>query len=393
MVKLASSNRNQNHSVNLLEEIAQRAKVKEGKELVRKILREIYRTGSIGSKSLARKLYLPIPSIAAVRKELEKEGIIDRNNKGAVLTENGLDFVTKHLFISSIGNYTCKSCDGTTIDLPENIDIIFEKMREFTSRRPIARTDIDQAYGKPITAIKRAYLMLENDDVEGREIALLGDDDFTSLAIALLKVRTKITVFDIDNRLLEIIKTVAQENNFDITCIQHDLRLPPPDFLQNKFDTVFTDPPYTISGLNLFLSRSLQVLKKEQNKKLYLAFAHRAPNDLLELQKVISAHGLAIQQILPGFNLYEGAEMHGNTTFLSILTSTDSSKILYPAHYSDDIYTGELNPTIRIYQCANGHEIRVGATEEISSIEVLKITGCPICLSKVSFTRLQTMKK
>ncbi|HUT82064.1 MAG TPA: bis-aminopropyl spermidine synthase family protein [Candidatus Bathyarchaeia archaeon] len=392
MTKQSPSNQNQKNSNNLLENIAQRAELKEGKELVRRILREIYRSGTIGSKSLARKLYLPIPTVAAVRKELEKEGIIDRNNKGAILTEKGLRYVTEQLSLSYIEDLTCKTCEGTTIELPSNIDEIFQKMRAFTSIRPIPKTDIDQAYGKPITAIRRAYFMLQNDDIEGREIALLGDDDFTSLAISLLKVKAKITVFDIDERLLKIIKDVAQENNFDITCIQHDLREPIPEFLQNKFDVVLTDPPYTLSGLNLFLSRTLQILKGEQNKKIYLAYAHRAPNDLLELQRVIFAHGLAIQQLLPGFNLYEGAEMHGNTTFLSILSTTDSAKILYPTHYSDNIYTGELNPTIRIYQCANGHEIRVGASEEISSIEILKTSGCPICFSKESFTRLQTLK-
>ena len=56
------------------------------------------------------------------------------------------------------------------------------------------------------------------------------------------------------------------------------------------------------------------------------------------------------------------------------------------------IYTGEINPTIRIYNCSNNHSIRIGISEKIKSIEKLKELGCPICGSKDSFTRVTTEK-
>ncbi|MHA1211626.1 MAG: bis-aminopropyl spermidine synthase family protein, partial [Candidatus Heimdallarchaeota archaeon] len=152
-------------------------------------------------------------------------------------------------------------------------------------------------------------------------------------------------------------------------------------------------PPYTINGLNLFLSRGLQALKDKQNKKIYLAYAHRPPTEMHEVQKAIITQGLAINQLLPGFNLYEGAEMHGNTTFLAILVTTNNISILYPRNFTDHIYTGEINPTTRIYQCKNGHEISVGSEEEIKTIEDLKASGCPICKNTESFIRIKTIKK
>lgn len=376
----------------ILEEIALKSQLKEGKEAVRNILREIYRHGTIGTKSLARKIHLPIPTIAAVRKELENAGLIDRVKKGAILTESGLIFVTKELRISFVNDLLCKTCEGTRIEFPHEFDDIITKLRSFTEQRPIPNTSLDQAFGKPITALRRAYFMLQNNDLEGRKILLLGDDDFTSLAIALLDITTDVTVLDIDMRLTDVIGRIANENSYQIKCYNHDLRKPIPEELNGQFDTILTDPPYTIPGLELFLSRAVQALKKEIGRKIYLAFAHRAPNDLFEFQKVITNHGLAIQEMIPGFNLYEGAEIHGNTTSLTVLVTTSDTRTIIENEYKDMIYTGEIRPTTRIYICLNKHLTRIGTTEKIKSIEKLKELGCPICGAKDSFTRVTKEK-
>jgi len=376
----------------ILEEIALKSQLKEGKEAVRNILREIYRHGTIGTKSLARKIHLPIPTIAAVRKELENAGLIDRVKKGAILTESGLIFVTKELRISFVNDLLCKTCEGTRIEFPHEFDDIITELRSFTELRPIPNTSLDQAFGKPITALRRAYFMLQNNDLEGRKILLLGDDDFTSLAIALLDITTDVTVLDIDMRLTDVIGRIANENSYQIKCYNHDLRKPIPEELNGQFDTILTDPPYTIPGLELFLSRAVQALKKEIGRKIYLAFAHRAPNDLFEFQKVITNHGLAIQEMIPGFNLYEGAEIHGNTTSLTVLVTTSDTRTIIENEYKDMIYTGEIRPTTRIYICLNKHLTRIGTTEKIKSIEKLKELGCPICGAKDSFTRVTKEK-
>ena len=155
---------------------------------------------------------------------------------------------------------------------------------------------------------------------------------------------------------------------------------------------IFTDPPYTIPGLRLFLSRAVQALKREKGRKIYLAFPHRAPEDLLDFQKVILNHGLAINEIIPGFNLYEGAEIHGNTTSLIVLVTTSETSSVIEKEYKDMIYTGEITPTTRTYSCLNKHLIRIGASEEIKTIEDLKKIGCPICGSKETFSRVTREK-
>ena len=381
-----------NNPNSVLDDIAEKASIFEGKEAVRTILREIFLNGTIGTKSLSRKLRMPIPTVAAIRKELEKIGLISREKKGAILTEKGLIFVNDALGIYYLESHYCKKCESTGIALPHEAEKLIAKQRLFSERRPKPQTEIDQAFGRPITAIRRAYLMLENNDLEGREILLIGDDDFTSLAIAQLKTNAKITVLDIDNRLLEIIKEISIENNFQINCVTHDLRKPLPENLMNRFDAVLTDPPYTIPGLELFLSRAIQALKDESGRKIYLAYAHRPPKMQLEVQSSLTKLGLAILQLIPGFNLYEGAEMHGNTTYISILSTTESTKPLIASDFSEKIYTGELNPTIREYQCKNGHVTEVGFSLEIKNIEELKENGCPVCGDKDEFTRISRRK-
>ena len=109
-------------------------------------------------------------------------------------------------------------------------------------------------------------------------------------------------------------------------------------------------------------------------------------------RKVILEHNLAIQQIIPGFNLYEGAEMHANTTFLAILVTTEETEPSIKENSKEKIYTGELNPTTREYSCSNNHTIKIGSDQEIRTIEELKEKGCPECGSKESFTRISRKK-
>ncbi|MBD3190910.1 MAG: putative methyltransferase [Candidatus Heimdallarchaeota archaeon] len=376
----------------ILEKVALRTKLSEGKEGVRLVLREIYQRGPIGTKSLARIVRIPIPIIAALRKELEAVDLISRNKHGAILTDDGVKFVEQILGFSFLEDLTCTSCSGTGIIFPLEHQRLLVKQTAFANRRPQPLTRLDQAFATPETALRRAYFLLKNDDLEGRSILLLGDDDLTSLAISLLPIRSHVTVVDIDQRLLDLISSIAKEESFDINCVPADLREPLPEQLQNKFDVVLTDPPYTIPGLELFISRALQALKPEENLHIYLAFAHRPPNQLHSIHSSLLAHGLALQQLIPNFNQYEGAEMHANTTFLAQLATTNETTILIPSSFKKDIYTGGISPTRTEYRCENGHIIPVGSREKVKTIEELKLIGCPLCGSKESFTRISRKK-
>ena len=378
-------------STDLLKAISGRTHLPEGEEAVRRVLREVYRHGRIRTRDLAFVSRLPLPVVAAVRRELEKAGLLARKG-GAMLTEEGEDYVRGVLGISMVGTLICSSCSGKTISIGRTHESILKKLEEYSRLRPRPYTWLDQAFATPQTSVLRALFMLEEGDVEGRSILFLGDDDLTSVATGLLRAAKRITVIDVDMRLLDLIKDASEREDLGVESFHHDLRSILPGELRGKYDVVFTDPPYTIQGLRLFVSRGIEALGKKECGSVYLAFAHKPPEDMLKIQKALNEMGLIIREIIPRFNRYEGAEMFANTTFLAKLESTHSTRPSITGRFEGKIYTGEIRPTLRIYKCKCGKEIEVGAGQDFRTVELLKSKGCPTCGRTEGFKLLRKIR-
>jgi predicted methyltransferase len=374
----------QGEASDLLKAVSEKARLSEGEEAVRRILRTVFRHGRIGTKDLAYASMLPVPVVAAVRRELEKSGYLSRKG-GAVLTEKGRSYVTKTLGFTVDKLLFCPTCLGRKVPIPNQYAPILVKLQECSRLRPKPYTWLDQAFATPQTMLLRALYILEEGDVEGRNILFLGDDDLTSVATGLLRAAKRITVIDIDDRILDLIASIAEKEELQIECIRHDLRIPLSSKLKDAYDVVFTDPPYTMEGLKVFVSRGIEALKKRKGASVYLAFAHKPPEGMLKLQRAISDMGLVIREMVPRFNVYEGAEMLANTTFLARLETTGETKPSITKRYEGKLYSGEVSPTIRIYQCSCGEQIEVGSGTRFRTIEFLKSEGCPRCGVKKGF--------
>ncbi|UCD96558.1 MAG: GNAT family N-acetyltransferase [Candidatus Bathyarchaeota archaeon] len=362
----------------LLTSVSKRAAVKEGAEAVRLLLREIYRSRKIGTKELAYRTHLPVPVVAAVRRELERDGLIKRD-KGALLTDEGMNFVRDRLGFIYEDRMICPTCNGRTITVQNRFFPLMEILKSRLTRRPMPLPEIDQSHGTPETALLRALFMLEKGDVEGRRVLFLGDDDFTSLAVGLMNAAREVAVIDVDQRILATINEMAEDEGFACSCIHHDLRDPLPDSLLNRFDVVFTDPPYTLNGLALFLSRAITALQRKSGAVIYLAFAHQPPRRMLTVQKIVTSMGLALTERQLRFNRYEGAEILANTTSLTRLETTAQSYPLVIGRFDGKLYTGEVTPTVRKYGCRCGAVILVGSTQRLRTVQDLKRLGCSQC--------------
>ncbi len=362
-----------------LSELAGRMTLKEGEEAVRRVLREIHRRGKVGTKDLARATRLPTPVAAAIRRELEKAGLVARKG-GAVLTETGKEFVEGVLGMVADHRKT----EGSTGIAPVH-EPILEKLRGYSSRRPSADPKLDQAHATPETALRRALYMLDGGNLAGRNVLFLGDDDLTSVAAGLLNVAKGITVVDIDGRLLETITEISGEEGLGIECVLHDLREPLPEELRGAFDTFLTDPPYTLPGLELFLSRGIQALRWRKTSTAYLAYPDKPPLEMLEAHGAINWMGLFVDELIPRFNMYIGAEILGNTTSMFRLVVTGEARPIVTGQFHGGIYTGELRRTTRVYKCRCGEAIEVGSTKELTTVEELKSRGCPSCRMKEGF--------
>lgn len=375
----------------LLDIVSRRADLEEGAEGVRSLLREVYRSKRIGTKELAYRTYLPVPVVAAVRRELEKEGLIKRD-RGAVLTNEGLRFVKDQLGFIYEDRVVCPTCNGKTITVLKRFRSLKEQLELKLARRPKPLPEIDQTHGTPETALLRALIMLEKGDLEGRNVLFLGDDDFTSIAVGLIKAARGVSVVDIDSRVLNAIEESAENEGFDYSCIQHDLRDPLPEVLLNRYDVVFTDPPYTLNGLTLFLSRAVTSLRRGRGAVIYLAFAHQPPRRMLMAQKIINTMGLILTERHLRFNHYEGAEILANTTSLMRLETTDQSTPLVVGRFDGKLYTGEITRTVRTYRCRCGESVRVGAEERLQTVQDLKRLGCVKCGRKKGFQIVEKKK-
>ncbi|HVG21643.1 MAG TPA: GNAT family N-acetyltransferase [Blastocatellia bacterium] len=372
----------------LLTAVADATSLREGPEGVAQILHRIYSAGTISLKNLSRKSGIPLPVLAALRRELERVNVVDRGAGGIRLTQEGVGFIENRLNIRTKHDATCPTCRGKQIVIPQEIRPALEKLERYFNQRPPVDVTLDQTPVLPESSIRRALYMYQSGALEGKSVILLGEDDSVSLAIRLIGQALgredfckRLTVVEADARIIDFIRGVSAAESFEIECVSHDLRDPLPKRLRQEFDTFETDPPYTLGGLNLFVSRALTALKPGAGRQGFLSFGAKAPDESLEIQRSLAAMGLVINQVNHFFNEYQGASiLGGSSQLVHLLTGQSTAPVVPESRYDFAIYTGELAPTKRMYRCTNCKAmIEVGRGHDFNTIESLKGRGCPKC--------------
>jgi S-adenosylmethionine decarboxylase proenzyme len=326
--------------------VAERANLSEGMEGVRSVLLYMYRFPSLKNKILAQKTGIAIPAMAAVRGELKKAGILESRN---FLGSKGREWVKKNLHLHFDYDPLPKSLRIESIKEFEYVENYLGILNE----RPDPKFNLDQAHATPKTVLKRVSYLLEKGDIEGRKVIFLGDDDAISLFVGLLGLADEICVVDIDKQVLNYLSDKAERLSIkNFSTVHHDLRLNTPEDIMNKFDVVLTDPPYTDSGLRLFLKRANDVLKtsieidgnihRVVGKKCYLSFGNKPLEKTIKIQSSILDHNFIINEMLPDFNHYKGASILGQFSHLYSLQLIRSLKESSYHLESHSIYTAEI---------------------------------------------------
>jgi predicted methyltransferase len=214
----------------------------------------------------------------------------------------------------------------------EKLKNFLEKYKNF---RPKPKREYDQFFATEETLIRRV-LILENFIDQNKEILFLGDDDLNSLALALFHQDLKLFVVDIDEDILNFINFVSEKEKFNIETYYHDLRNPLSKDKFKKFNLIFTDPPYTPSALELWLTRCIEAsLGSGTNKKrkkpevlslkyyfICYGYTNKETERGLKIQEIITKMGLVIQEKIRDFNNYYGAESIGSKSDLYLLQPT-----------------------------------------------------------------------
>ncbi len=215
-------------------------------------------------------------------------------------------------------------------------------LKTVDKKRPSPERKYDQFKATIETIARRACLLQFFGDIQNKRLLFIGDDDFTSIAVAKTGGAKNITVVDIDKRILSKINSFSNEKGLGIKTLHYDARKKLPADLEKKFDVVFTDPPYTPEGIRLFISRAIESLDGDNRAaRIYFCYGNsdKAKERFLSIYEILINSGLMARWIFDKFNRYQGAESIGSASSLFITEATPKTKLLIKGNYDKPIYT------------------------------------------------------
>ncbi len=289
----------------ILEEIAEEVKKATGINVYARSIERIFSSLLVTSDFWLLVDYSgePLPLVAKAIEVLEKKGYV-KINSDIKLTEEGKKLV-RELGIVEIRRLRCKCCEGRGISI-DTLKDVYEKYMEIQKNRPEPIREYDQGYITPSSAISRVAFAMENNDIQNKDIIVLGDDDLLSIAIALTGKAKRIKVLEIDDRIVEFIKNVGEKYDLNIDVEKFDLREPLPEELVGSFDTFFCDPTETLAAFRAFVAKGIATLKSPRCAGYFgITRVESSLDKWKKMQKALLELGVVITDILPIFSEYE----------------------------------------------------------------------------------------
>jgi hypothetical protein len=135
----------------------------------------------------------------------------------------------------------------------------YDALLDAHSRRKRFFERVGQCPILPETALRRALLVGDANDVGKKKVLCLGDDDLVSVGLALLG--HEVTVYDIDEYLMTFLRGYAGARGLSIDVVERDLRDPLGEGESERFDAFLTDPMSNRDCFEIFLSRAFALTK------------------------------------------------------------------------------------------------------------------------------------
>ncbi len=376
-----------------IHELADAIQLKEGPQGIIRALWSLYSRQPESTRAWSRDLHIPVPVLAALRRELEKRDILS-DQQGLQLTSKGKERLGDLFGVKPIPHSACPACEGKGFLLPPEIYPVLEQFKQYCDQRPHVDVTLDQSHATPDTGIRKALYLLEKGLINS-SLLFLGDDDWISLACYLMRKHFleessktgKILVLDIDPRYLKGIEEISQG---EIEVGEYDVRNTFPEQWLHQFEVVLTDPAYTVNGVSTFAFRCAQALKNEGVMLLSMPIPDSASHHAI--QKNLTDMGFILRDIHPQFNQYLGASVHAHTTSLFYCErfSGVSPEKSFSLRYNL-FYTGEKKIPGAVYRCTFCEtEVYVGAGYEFLTIQELKQAGCHEC-GNTKFERIRSL--
>ncbi len=362
----------------------------EGESGIRDILSAVLTAEPAAVREIARLAELPVPIVAATCNELRKHGIVD-TQRPVRLTVSGRAAVAAANLAVDL-RATCPECGGRGEVVPRELAGLAATLHAIAEGTPSAKAELDQTHCTIDTKLGRVLRLHQARALAGQRIILLGDDDLVSVALAHFTVQTghagairRLTVVDSDADILAWIDRNVADTGTVVETVRHDLRQPLPAELASGFDVVLTDPPYTVAGAQLFLSRAVSALVPRPGRHVFFSFGARRPDETIAVQRAVAEMGLVIRSLAPGFNEYLGAGVLAGTSNLYHLRTAAGARPLIDGEYDGPLYTAANRVvSTRPYRCARCREVHeVGPGGRWPQIAALQAAGCPACAGTV----------
>lgn len=393
-----------------LVDIARRVQLRGGLGDAERVLRAIFEhdqesgADALTERVLARIVRMPVPVITAIRRELERAGVLEPGLSiqlapaaRQTLAEGwGWQPLQQAVFASLSSrpvraeegrsaepqvSQVCETCGGTGIaPTGPPWDAVLSGLQKHFLSKPRKVTVGGRAKSQPTpdTNLRRAALLHEHGALAGKDVLVIGEDVTVAAAVALLgkalspsgKLARRIVALHSDDKALRLLRDIAVSEGLLIGLVTHDLRRPLMPDLQGEFATVFVDPPQTYAGVVLALSRAVDAANVEGT--IFLSYGSGHPGDLLEVQRAILEAGLLISQVIPDFDQYSTGSRD-----LYVLGMTEDSMPLVEGEYTE-----EISEERQMYACTQcGRQLTVGADVggRFATLTDLEEAGCPTC--------------
>ncbi|NTA59886.1 bis-aminopropyl spermidine synthase family protein [Agrobacterium tumefaciens] len=204
---------------------------------------------------------------------------------------------------ASVVRSECPCCGGRLAVGIDNVAPVKARYLEACAGAPVLTYLLNQRPVTRETSWHRALYMAMRGDLDGKKIVILGDDDLCSLAISLLATNSEVLVLEADERLVGFLGDEADKlklTNFSV--MEYDCREDIAPHLQGTFDVALCDPSSSL--FEIFLSRCVTLLGEGGGRTIY-TFAgptYLQPN--LDFQRLVTAMGLIVGEMIPAFNRY-----------------------------------------------------------------------------------------
>jgi len=325
----------------VLSDVAVAAGLQEGPRGVEEVLRHLA-GGPTATRQLSRLTGLPVPVVAAVCGELRRLGLLTRERPSR-LSETG-----RELAGPPHSSVACPACTGRGTVLPAEYGALADRLAALLAGTPPADRTLDQAHCTVETKLRRVAHLHAAGALSGKAVLLVGDDDQLAPAIALAGQAlgtpppARLAVVDVDPAVVAFSGDAARRAGLAVEAVLHDLRRPLPAGLLAGFDTVFTDPPYTLAGAELFLSRGAAALAPGPGRQAFLCFGPKPPDEAARLQGAIADMGFAVHDMVRNFNEYTGAGVLAGASHLYHLVAGGRLTPPITGRYQAALYTGDL---------------------------------------------------